>query len=151
MGKKTIIFDVVYLGQCGCGYGRKITRKIEVKESQTLDDLHDAIINKSFKWTDIHLYSFFMDGKAWSDNRDMEYTRLVPEENLEYDSRTADVCIRELNLRQRQKFFYIYDFGDDHQFRIKVAGFGKVQKGKEYPLILEEEGEAPEQYPPPGE
>lgn len=38
-------------------------------------------------------------------------------------------------------------YGDDHQFGIKVEGFGKLQKGKRYPSILEEKGKAPEQYP----
>ena len=58
---KTIIFMIYYLGQCGCGFSREVARKIELKETQTLDDLHEAIIYQSFGWDDPHMYSFHFD------------------------------------------------------------------------------------------
>jgi len=52
------------------------------------------------------------------------------------------VCTHLIN----QKFLFVFDFGDDHQFGINVEGFGEAEKGKEYPCILEEKGKAPRQY-----
>jgi hypothetical protein len=105
MSARTIIFNVIYLGQCACGFGWKVTRKIALKESQTLEDLHNAIIINSFRWTDQHLYSFYMDGKAYSKNHDMEYT--TPESRPEIfgqHPRTADIKLVDLNLRSSYIF-----------------------------------------------
>lgn len=152
---KTILFAVRYLGQCGCGTSEKITRKIELKETQTLDDLHKAIIYKSFKWTDPHMYSFHFDNKPYSGNKDMEYTCEPEAYNKQIDNffgihgkrKSTKTKLKDLNLEKNQKFLFVFDFGDDHRFGIKVVGFGNVQKGRKYPLILEEKGKAPEQYP----
>ncbi len=65
---------VHYLGHCGSGYHRTVSRKIELKEKQILDDLHDAIILQSFGWDDLHMYSFYVDNIAYSDDRKKEYS-----------------------------------------------------------------------------
>lgn len=127
-----------------------------MKETQTLDDLHEAIICKSFGWTDPHLYSFHFDNKPYSGNRELEYT-CEPEaynkpidnffEKIHGKPNSTKTKLKDLNLEKNQKFLFVFDFGDDHHFRIKVSGFGYVQKGRKYPLILEEKGKAPEQYP----
>ena len=144
---KTTIFLVYYLGQCGCGFEREVTRKIELKETQTLDDLHEAIIYKSFGWDDPHMYSFFFDNIPYSKNRKNEYS-CHPESNFDGEKpKSSNIKLKYLNLRKNQKFLFVFDFGDDHQFGIQVEGFGKIQKGKKYPLILEKKGKAPEQYP----
>ncbi|MDP2926215.1 MAG: hypothetical protein Q8N99_07600 [Nanoarchaeota archaeon] len=144
---QTIIFQVYYLGNCGCGE-KEIIRKIELKDTYTLDDLHNAIILKAFKWDDPHMYSFFMDNKPYSQNRKMEYS-CNPEPDVFDDAKpnSTDVKLKDLNLKKNQKFLFVFDFGDNHHFGIKVLEFGGVESGKKYPVILEEKGEAPEQYP----
>jgi len=138
---------VYYLGQCGCGYSERVTRKIELKETQTLDDLHEAIIYKSFKWFDPHMYSFFFDNKPYSRNKKMEYS-CNPDSDLDDEKpNSSNTKLKDLNLKKNQKFLFVFDFGDDHHFGIKVVGFGSIQKGKKYPSILGEKGKAPEQYP----
>ncbi|OGJ22064.1 hypothetical protein A3K73_08640 [Candidatus Pacearchaeota archaeon RBG_13_36_9] len=144
---KTIIFQVYYLGNCGCGFGREVSRKIELKDTDTLEDLQRVIITQSFKWTDLHLYSFFMDNKPYSKNTKMEYTNNpYPDIFNSQKPNSADTALKELALKNNQKFLFVFDFGDDHQFGIKVEGFGEAEAGKEYPLILEEKGKAPRQY-----
>ncbi|WP_281244433.1 IS1096 element passenger TnpR family protein [Halobacillus alkaliphilus] len=32
----------------------------------TMEDLHGAI-QQAYEWRDVHLYSFFMTGKAWTE------------------------------------------------------------------------------------
>lgn len=148
---KTIIFAVEYLGQCGCGFKRKVTRKLELKDSQTLDDLHEAIIYKSFQWDDPHLYSFFMDNKPNSENKEMEYSCDTDPDFLDEPRKSSNISLKKLNLKKAQNFLFVFDYGDNHHFRIMVNGFGETQKGRRYPLILEENGKAPNQYPRYGE
>jgi len=144
---KTVIFDVIYIGQCGCGYEEEIIRKIELKETQSLDDLHEAIIYKSFKWNDPHMYSFFFDNIAYSRNRKMEYFCNAEPDIDGKMPNSSSIKLRELNLRKNQKFLFVFDFGDDHHFGIKVESFGEIQKDRRYPLVLGEKGKAPGQYP----
>ncbi len=145
---KTIIFGVYYLGQCGGGFGRKVERKIELKETQSLDDLQDAIIFQSFGWDDPHLYSFFMDNKPYTKNIGMEYSCDREQDTFSGERpNSSKVKLRKLNLSVGQKFLFVFDFGDDHHFQITVAGFGEIQKVKKYPAILEVKGKAPVQYP----
>lgn len=147
---KTIILNVDYLGQCGRGTEEKISRKIELLENQTLDDLHEAIIYQSFGWDDPHLYSFHLDNVPYSKDRSKEYTC---DDHMNIDpefgkTNSTTIELKNLKFTKNQIFLFVFDFGDDHHFRIKVKGFGEIQKGQKYPIILEEVGKAPEQYPP---
>ena len=146
---KTVILLVRYLRQ------RHITRKIELKETQTLDDLQEAIINKALCWFDPHLYSFFLDNIAYSENCDMEY-RFNPEPGKPSfidiiggygKPHSTKTLLKNIPLRLNQKFLFVFDFGDDHHFSITVIGYGDIQMGVQYPLVLEAKGKAPEQYP----
>ena len=146
--QKTVIFKVYYLGQCGCGFNREVTRKIELKETQTLDELHEAIICHSFGWDDPHMYSFHLDNIPYSKNRKLEYS-CDPEPDMFGGAKpnSTKTKLKDLNLKKDQKFLFVFDFGDDHQFGINVEGFGEIEKCKEYPVILEEKGKSPKQYP----
>ena len=147
--KKTIIFDVTYNGHFGDGYKHLVLRRIEMLENHTLVDLHN-IIQKSIGWTDPHLYSFFMGNKAWK-NEDMEYTSTDADMDIldiaDQHPKLATIKIKQLNLRPRQRFLYVFDFGEDHHFKIKVTGFGTVQNGQKYPSLTHSEGISPKQYP----
>lgn len=146
-GERTVIFQVNYLGQLGGGFSREVTRKIEMKESQTLDDLQNAIIYRSFGWDDPHLYSFFFDNTPYTRNRKMEYScDTTPDPFDRGRANPTSTRLRRLNLKKGQKFLFLFDFGDDHHFGIRVEGFGEAATGKTYPLILEEKGRAPKQY-----
>ena len=145
-GTKTLIFKVQYLGQCGCGFGRKVERKIELKDTQTLDDLQEAVICRSFGWDDPHMYAFFFDNKPYSENKKMEYS-CDPEEDFGSEKpNPTKTKLKNIAMSKGQKFLFVFDFGDDHHFGIRVAGFGAAEKGRKYPFILEEKGKAPKQY-----
>lgn len=142
-----MVLQVYYLGQCGAVFSRKVTRKIEMKETQTLDDLHEAIIYKSFGWDDPHMYSFFFDNIPYSKSRGMEYCcSMEPDLFSGERPNPTSTKLRDLNLKEGQRFLFIFDFGDDQQFGIEVEGLSKTVSGKKYPLILEEKGRAPKQY-----
>ena len=105
---KTIIFAVEYLGRCGCGFKRKVTRKFELKDSQTLDDLHEAIIYDSFQWDDPHLYSFFMDNKSNSENKKMEYSCDTDPDFLDEPRKSSNISLKKLNLKKAQNEIIAY-------------------------------------------
>lgn len=197
----------------------RVWRKIELGAEQTLEDLHLAIQN-AYDWGNDHLYSFFMNNKAWDPSS--EYT--VPEGALyegmeiiegdeEYDDDEEDeedegsafslddwramsqkeqeALIKEftrdtglpasffqdmidelermeqnpdlfeeeeirdvrvtqlesLGLKKGQEFMYLFDYGDEHRFRVKVDAINaNADANVSYPRVVESVGDAPEQY-----
>lgn len=151
---KTYIFKVKLR------YDKRIWRKIEILGSQTLNDLHMAI-QEAFNFDADHLYSFFMSGKAW-DLSNFEY------HHPEADGGPAGVRMRamilffqgsrpeprlpatrmrieSLSLKPKQKFLYLFDYGDEWLFEVEFLKEGSSEKAL-YPRIIDSRGEAPQQY-----
>ena len=47
------------------------------------------------------------------------------------------------------KMTFLFDYGDNWQFRIEAIGQNRKERGAKYPRLLNTIGEAPEQYPDP--
>jgi hypothetical protein len=52
-----------------------------------------------------------------------------------------------LPLPKGQKLFYWFDFGDDWKFEITLKDSKEKKPGVKYPVVIEEKGRKPEQYP----
>jgi hypothetical protein len=126
-------------------------RKIEMRADQTLEYLHFAI-QDAYEWDADHLYSFFMSGRAWDE--DSEYTLPegewdeIPEEPSAGPGDVRTTTIESLGLKPRQEFMYLFDYGDEWRFKVRVHAINENADPKaEYPRLVESVGEAPEQYP----
>jgi hypothetical protein len=210
---KTYIFHVSLPGT------GKVWRKIEIGAEQTLEDLHNAIQN-AYEWDADHLYSFFMNNKAWDpaseytlpegalfegleieeadevyeededdddaegstfsledwramstkDQEDLvkeftrdtglpaaffhdmidELQRMEQNPDLFEEEEIRDVRatqIDSLDLKKGTEFMYIFDYGDEHRFRVKVDAINdNADDNTAYPRIVESVGDAPAQY-----
>jgi hypothetical protein len=130
---QTYTFKVTYQ------QNQDVWRVIEIAESQTLDDLHDAI-RDSVDFDYDHLYSFFMSGEAWDDST--EYASPL---NREKGS-ASQVKIGGLSLRMKQRFLYLYDYGDEHRFDVQLIAINPDAPKMQYPRIIEKHGKNPPQY-----
>jgi len=129
-----------YLFRVVLKWARQVWRTIEVRGDQTLDDLHRAI-QQAFGWDNDHLYAFFMSGKRWDPAT--EYTDPRAE-----DGRRADVVrIVALKLAPRQRFLYLFDYGDELLHDVWLVSVGPVEAAVKYPRIVQVHGGAPPQYP----
>jgi hypothetical protein len=118
----------------------QVWRDIELAEDQSLEDLH-LQIQQAFGWYDDHLYSFFMSGKAWDQSTD------IGSPWSDSGMHTHQVQIGQLDLKQGQKFLYLFDYGDNHEFDVTVQLINpQAEKGK-YPKIVGRKGKSPPQYP----
>jgi hypothetical protein len=115
----------------------RIWRTIEMRGSQTLRDLHDAI-QRAFGWDGRHLYSFFLNNKRW----DLETEYTVAE-----GAHGVDVMIGSLGLEPKQKFLYIFDFTDELRHAIRVVSVKRGIDTSEgtYPHIVRSHGRSPSQ------
>ena len=119
-----------------------IWRDIEILDSQTLDDLHLAI-QKAYNWANDHLYAFYMSGKPYD-----SLTEIMCDWNEDAEPpTTSQVRLWELGLRPRQRFLYLFDFGDEWHHDIRFLKRVEQVEGAQYPRVVAEHGEAPPQYP----
>lgn len=91
---------------------RGIWRKIEMAAKHTLHQLHLAI-------NDDHLYSFFMDNKKWS------YDRY--ESPYDEGPNADEVMIGKLGLHAGKTFLYLFNYGDEWEFKVEVNICGRIK------------------------
>lgn len=120
-------------------------RHLKISDQATLEELSEAILY-AFEFSNDHAHAFFMNNRPWTEE-DCYYAEFV-DEDQEY-RHTCDFTLRNANLYVDQKFVYVFDFGDDWQFRCRVLRI--LDEQTEEPEILRAKGEPPDQYDPWGE
>ena len=138
---KTIMFKVEF------PWKKPLSRVIELREDQTLDDLHLAI-QGAFGWDDDHPYIFSLAQRS-KRFRNPEAEYLDPRvESFSGQHSAAAATLGSLGLRARRTFRYLFDFGDNLLHTVTVLGAGEVEAGVEYPRLLEKQGQNAHQYAP---
>jgi hypothetical protein len=129
--------DGVYLFRVALS--KDVWRKIELSSNHTLSDLHNAI-QTAFRFDSDHLYSFFMDGIPWSDEK---FTSPYEDEG----PHTDEVKIGELELVKGQTILYLFDYGDEWHFHVTLEEIQQSSRLPKKSRIIESKGKSPEQYP----
>ena len=57
-----------------------------------------------------------------------------------------ETTLESLNLERGREFLYIFDYGDEWRFRIRLHAINPDASEGDYPRIVQSVGEAPEQY-----
>lgn len=129
-------------------FGKKkwndISRVIQIRGDQTLNDLHEAIFI-AFDRYDEHLYEFQIGGRAPFDPNAWRYSPPV-EFGWKEPTNSADTAIGKLGLKRGDKFGYWFDFGDDWWHQIDVLEIDEHAPEGELPRIVQRQGESPPQY-----
>lgn len=105
----------------------KIWRRFLVTEDATLGKLH-KIIQEVMGWEDYHLHEFSIDGKDYGIIEDVDYKEILDEKKTK---------LADLNLAEKQKFTYVYDFGDHWEHEIKVEQILPFDAAAKYPKCLD--------------
>jgi hypothetical protein len=102
-----------------------------------LYDLHIAL-QICFGWTESHLHSFTINGieYGFSGLPDDSFMDDAPADESEY---TLD----ELNLKEKQSFTYLYDFGDSWEHKVTVSEIIPAAGGERRPRCLGGERSGP--------
>jgi len=128
----------------------EISRTIEIRGNQTLEELHHAIFDAFGRWEE-HMYEFQF-GKGPMDPKAPRY---VLPSNFETDMGEGNpaagwvdqTSLDSLGLKAGRSFGYWFDFGDDWWHQIDVMAIEeKATKGK-YPKVIKKVGKSPPQYP----
>lgn len=121
---------------------------VEVAASATLADLHQLIL-RAAGFDDDHLYEFFIART----HRSRERIRFGDDDEDFGDHLKGTpwetALERIFPLPKNMKLFYLFDYGDHWVFQVsrtRKKPFEPVPK-VDYPRIISESGEKPEQYP----
>lgn len=147
----------VYIFKVAFKYDKRTWRRIEIATSQTLDDLHEAIY-EAFERDDEHLYSFYFCDRPTSKSHNrhdyaVQFKHPMCFDKSIYDAwektdghNAAKTQLYTLELKGKQKFEYLFDFGDCWWHELTFEG-NKLSDGGRYPRISEKRGDSPPQYP----
>jgi len=129
---------------------RVVSRTIEIRGDQTLEDLHHAAFD-AFGRDDEHMYEFQF-GKGPMDPDAPRYVLPVAFEMGAGGpnppaGRVDRVAIGALGLKVGGAFGYWFDFGDDWWHRIDVEAVADVVPRGEFPKVTKRVGASPPQYP----
>jgi hypothetical protein len=131
-------------------HDRRTYRSIGIRGNQSLMDLHYAIF-QAFEMEEMHLYSFFLPPRPTTSRRvimdSIEFTdteAVFPTtRNEQYDS--SFVAVANLGLTLKQKFYYVFDWGDEWWFELTYQGMKDIDID-DPPKVIAKKGELPPRY-----
>jgi hypothetical protein len=110
-------------------HNKRCWQAIQLKGTQTLDDLAMAVV-EFFELGDDHLYSFFMSNKPYD-----KATEITCPYGVNTSKITTKYKLHEMGFYPKQKFMFLYDFGDDITFEIEFIDVSPLEKNVKYPII----------------
>jgi hypothetical protein len=128
-----------------------VYRVIEIEASKSLYKLAEAIVS-AFGFDFDHAFGFY------SGHSDAAL-RKHPRYELFADMGEADpgvLGVKKTQVAQafpavKHSMMFLFDYGDEWRFRVRLEGKGKKAAKARYPRIVASQGEAPPQYPDPDE
>ncbi|MGI0495068.1 plasmid pRiA4b ORF-3 family protein [Alkalinema pantanalense CENA528] len=127
----------------------EISRRIEIKGSQTLADLH-KILFKAFDREEEHLYEFQVGGQGPNDPPAQRYGLPQPAGRRRTKAKpvqdATSTPIASVGLSVDDAFGYWFDFGDDWWHQINVITISEPEANIQYPRITHRVGASPPQY-----
>ncbi|MBA3662804.1 MAG: hypothetical protein H0W61_01160 [Bacteroidetes bacterium] len=129
-----------------------IFRDIDIKSSQTFEELHNSI-QEAFKFDDKHSASFFVSDDYWRKNQEIT----LKKEDLPLDEEEirkkvdpkklmGETKIAKFIEQPHQRFIYVFDTVAQWSFLIEMLKITEESPKLKYPAITRSIGTAPKQY-----
>ena len=103
-----------------------IWRRVQVEGSTKLSELH-LMIQSAMGWYNCHLHQFSVEG--------MDYGEPHPDYGFDMQDEKK-VKLSSVIKSEKEKFFYIYDFGDSWEHSILVEKILPLDPKVSYPLCI---------------
>lgn len=121
-----------------------IFRDIAIQENDTLEDLHNAIVN-AFGFDGQEIAAFYTSDDEWSQGDEIPLFDTGDEPG---EMKTmADYPLNDILDRDNNKIIYVYDFLNMWTFFVELAAIEEPESGVSYPDLLFAHGIMPANAP----
>ncbi len=110
-----------------------VFRDIAILEDDTLEDLHNAIVN-AFDFDGLELASFYTCDNQW--NQDEEIPMFDGGDIPGEQKIMSDYTLSDILDEDNTKIIYVYDFLNMWTFFVELGAIEEVQSGETYPAML---------------
>lgn len=120
-----------------------VFRDLEIKETDTLEDLHN-IITQSFGFDGTEMASFYLSDNQWSQGEEISLFDLSEDASARLMSGTI---INNVVFEMQTKLIYVYDFLSMWTFFVELAEIVEETPGVIYPNLMFVHGQIPDTAP----
>ena len=125
----------------------EVYRDIEIDSGKSLYDLAKAIV-RAFGFNFDHAFGFYTGLTGATMMEAQPKYELFADMGEESDARSVKrTPMAEGFPGVGHTMLFLFDYGDEWLFRVKVIGLGEKVARARYPKVLAKVGPAPEQYP----
>ena len=121
-----------------------IFRDIEIRETDTLEDLHNSI-TQAFGFEGSEMASFYLSDDEW--NQGEEISLFDMSEAANEVRLMRDTPINEVTHEKSTRLLYIYDFLSMWTFLVELAEIVEEAEGTDYPNLMFVHGQIPDEAP----
>lgn len=121
-----------------------VFRDIAILGDDTLEDLHNAIVN-AFGFDGMEIASFYTCDDTW--NQDEEISLFDTGDVIGEQKIMNDYPLSDILNEDSTKVIYVYDFLNMWTFFVELAAIEEIQAGEVYPNTLFSHGEMPANAP----
>jgi len=120
-----------------------IFRDIEIRETDTLEDLHNTIL-QSFGFDGMEMASFYVSNDNWEQGEEISLFDLSESESTRLMSETT---LNDVVHEAQTKLIYVYDFFNLWTFFVELAEIVEEAEGTDYPNLMFVHGQIPDEAP----
>ena len=121
-----------------------IFRDIEIRKTDTLEDLHNAI-TQSFGFDGTEMASFYISDDEW--NQGEEISLFDMSEGVNSVKLMNETLLEDVVNDTKTKLIYVYDFLSMWTFLVELAEIVEVVEGTDYPNLMYVHGQIPTEAP----
>lgn len=121
-----------------------VFRDLEIRESDTLEDLHN-IITQSFGFDGTEMASFYISDNEWNQGEEISLFDLS--EGSASSRLMSETGINKEVHELQPKLIYVYDFLSMWTFFVELAEIVEETEGHDYPNLMFVHGQIPTEAP----
>lgn len=121
-----------------------VFRDIEIRESDTMEDLHNTI-TQSFGFDGMEMASFYMSDEQW--NQGEEISMMDMSEAGNEVKMMSTTIIKDMIHEASTRLIYLYDFMNMWTFYVELGEIVEEAEGTDYPNLMYVHGQIPDEAP----
>lgn len=121
-----------------------IFRDIAIEKANSLEDLHNAIVN-AFGFDGSEMAAFYTCDDNWNQEDEIP---LFDTGDVPGEMRTmSDIILEDILYEEQTKIIYVYDFFNMWTFFVELGAIEEKEEGESYPSLLFSHGVLPNEAP----